>query len=302
MIVDKIPETDEKIIQLLKYNTLSVAEMVHFLREVKDKRLRDDYIATLKEPLRIYIIDGIIRLCGSEEEKEAWNKKIVEITDITKLNLEDLEKMPDDTMIRICGEYTGSWQRQLYTKDTYIKIVNKIDEIFGNIKSATKDDIKSEIITFMQVCSKICKIRFDERTMVRPGINDPELGVSSRNLEGGVLDNTCVCEGYSELLRNALISKGIDAKFIKGTIKDGSTHAWNQVKIGGHWFNVDLTWAIKNHPELVNSENPFIIELLQTDEEFSEHDKYELYRPKEEKKCKKRIQELIRESGKEIEL
>ena len=126
--------------------------------------------------------------------------------------------MPEDNYIRIIGDCTSSWQRELYTKDTYLKV----------------------------------------------------------------------------------LQKGIDAKFIKGTTKDNHIHAWNQVKIGGKWFNVDLTWDREKYKDILDSKVPFILEVLRTDEEFKEHDKYELNRPSKEEKCTTKIKDLVKEHGLEI--
>ena len=40
------------------------------------------------------------------------------------------------------------------------------------------------------------------------------------------------------------MSCGIDSRIISGDVPniENSSHAWNQVKIGGKWYNVDLTW------------------------------------------------------------
>lgn len=58
-----------------------------------------------------------------------------------------------------------------------------------------------------------------------------------RNMLDGLVDGTCVCAGYADILRNALALVGVDARMVSGP-----GHAWNQIKIDGRWYDTDLTW------------------------------------------------------------
>lgn len=87
----------------------------------------------------------------------------------------------------------------------------------------------------------------------------------SHNLIGGLLYNSCVCEGYAKILKQVLSCVGINSKLIIGN-EENEKHAWNQVYIDGRWYNVDLTWdaeRIKDGRELDYC--------LQSDEEFINH-------------------------------
>ena len=105
--------------------------------------------------------------------------------------------------------------------------------------------------------------------------------------------------GYAEILRNVLALKGIECRYVAGTEKDSNdAHAWNQVKIGEHWFNVDLTWDRDKIKEM--TENGIEIlpsQILHTDEEFINHDKYVRSESIVEERCSVGIQEVI-ETGK----
>lgn len=73
---------------------------------------------------------------------------------------------------------------------------------------------------------------------------DSRTSVVCRNMEGGLINNTCVCAGYAEIVRNVFACCGIDSKYISGpntrTMESG--HAWNQINLDGQWYNLDLTW------------------------------------------------------------
>lgn len=72
-----------------------------------------------------------------------------------------------------------------------------------------------------------------------------EVSKNCRNMQGGLLNNTCVCAGYAEIVRNVFSCCGIEARYIWGynTInRESCSHAWNQIKLDGKWYNMDLTW------------------------------------------------------------
>ena len=65
-----------------------------------------------------------------------------------------------------------------------------------------------------------------------------------------LINGTSVCQGYANLLYRMLLDAGIDCRIITGkgetTNSQGLTtaenHAWNIVKLGGLYYNVDATW------------------------------------------------------------
>lgn len=63
--------------------------------------------------------------------------------------------------------------------------------------------------------------------------------------EGALLLHSAVCEGYARAFSWLCARAGIEELLVYGTADDGSvvqSHAWNQVRIDGEWYNVDVTW------------------------------------------------------------
>ena len=58
-------------------------------------------------------------------------------------------------------------------------------------------------------------------------------------------------------------------------------HAWNQVKIGDKWYNVDLTWE----RDAIVRTGVISKEILKSDQEFENHMMYSSGRTANEEKC-----------------
>lgn len=55
-----------------------------------------------------------------------------------------------------------------------------------------------------------------------------------------LVNKTAVCQGYANLFYRLMLELGIDSRIISGD--GGGPHAWNIVKLGGYYYNVDSTW------------------------------------------------------------
>ncbi len=58
---------------------------------------------------------------------------------------------------------------------------------------------------------------------------------------GAIVNGRALCEGYSRAMQLLLSKFGITAIPVTG-VADGEGHMWNQVLIGGNWYNLDVTW------------------------------------------------------------
>ena len=59
---------------------------------------------------------------------------------------------------------------------------------------------------------------------------------------GCLVEGKANCEGYSKAFNLLAAEMGLESQLITGTTDTGENHAWNQVKIGTEWFNLDVTW------------------------------------------------------------
>ena len=59
---------------------------------------------------------------------------------------------------------------------------------------------------------------------------------------GCLVEGNANCEGYAKAFRLLSTKAGIKSAVIIGVTSEGENHAWDQVEIGGDWYNVDTTW------------------------------------------------------------
>ena len=132
--------------------------------------------------------------------------------------------------IQIKPRYNSNVFCEMYKIEDFIKIKQRVEEILSDIEDNNGDN---ELEVFMQIYIKLAKlIKYDDTA-----INLKERMYTSGNLIGGLLQGECVCRGYVEILSNILACRGIESRVLFS-----NNHVFNQVKINGNWYYVDLTW------------------------------------------------------------
>jgi len=58
---------------------------------------------------------------------------------------------------------------------------------------------------------------------------------------GALIRGTGVCEAYASAFLMLASRAGLEARLVTGTA-GGAAHSWNQVKIDGRWYHLDVTW------------------------------------------------------------
>lgn len=61
------------------------------------------------------------------------------------------------------------------------------------------------------------------------------------NMYGALVKKKAVCSGYAYAAKMLLNRVGIESRTVVGMSKN-SGHMWNQVKINGQWYHLDVTW------------------------------------------------------------
>lgn len=67
------------------------------------------------------------------------------------------------------------------------------------------------------------------------------------NAWGVLMNGTAVCQGYAETFMLLCNRYGIECVLISGKDSKGEPHMWNQVRMGGKWYNIDVTFDDANN-------------------------------------------------------
>lgn len=61
----------------------------------------------------------------------------------------------------------------------------------------------------------------------------------SHDAVGALVEKKAVCQGYAMAFMMIAKDNGLQVKMV---MNGNHSHAWNVVKVGGKWYNVDVTW------------------------------------------------------------
>lgn len=224
-----IPETQQNVL-IRSFSELYAAEYVNEVAISIDTNLAKE-----KEVLKLIIKRLIMQ-----------NKKIIIIEEIRAFTDDDLKEFATlGRDIHIDQRYMEpskaiAQNQVLYTDMTsYVLIMEKLD-------------------FFEAICNKYCNSEYEKVVFAIVSLMDYMKYVNTLNSK---IMNSClvnafvlrngVCLDYSIALWKCLDRLNIDCNVVKGFAfgkqEENSAsmfnHAWNQVKIDGKWYNVDLTWT-----------------------------------------------------------
>jgi len=127
--------------------------------------------------------------------------------------------------------------RKAFATSPYMNSLIKVCDIAGTITT----DSMSERDKVKAVHDWICtNIEYDHDNYLNGTIP-----VSSYRTHGAITTGKAVCQGYAELFEDFMDALGIDCIIVSGRADNGKVvdgHAWNQVKVDGKWYNIDVTW------------------------------------------------------------
>lgn len=269
----------DAIIWMMKLSKLPRAEIIEYIsQKYQGKRL--------EEIIRRYELDveSLERLRGKISPEVSIKIVIRNASELSRQKLEELEQEFNITQIQMRDKNDNLeyWQVQPYDLETYKRCRTAIDELLDGIDlSENPDEPDREKRIFGEVIKRLADhISYDYETLKK--LDDEtatdEEKIMCASMIGGLINKTCVCSGYAEVVRNVFACCGIEVRYISGNNVDPEKkgHAWNQIKLDGVWYNMDLTW---DRDRIVAGEMPYY--LLMSDRTFAGHNEYDI------KECKK---------------
>ena len=219
----------------------------------------------------------------------------LEIKNASELTTEELDELSQKVNFKIFfnDKNIGRQQKQSYSVEEYRFCRTMIDELISGIEMGDENDSDREKKIFGQVINRLANHMSYDYAAIKE--KKEERDVISRNMYGGLIEGKCVCSGYAEIVRNVFSCLGIEARYVDGYPEakkndesfevEGKKykckgHAWNQIKLDGVWYNMDLTW---DRDAIVAGKNPLY--LLKSDKDFY-HEQYKTEAEKNEvEKC-----------------
>ena len=220
----------------------------------------------LDTPTLVVNIENLDKIIAEKKYNE--ETVILNIKNVSELSVEKLKKLTEIVNIKSIQIIDIKAQSCCYETflpydvETYIKCREKIDEILSSIDFKKFEGMPDrEKYIFGEIIKKLSHITYDKSAFRQGSLSSRFF--TCRNLIGGLLDGTCVCVGYSEIIRNILACCDIESKLIAG-----GSHCWNQVKLDGKWYNVDFTF---DQPKILKGKTPKF--MLKSDKDFKYHSK-----------------------------
>lgn len=184
---------------------------------------------------------------------------IITIDNVGELPLERLtsiEEYFDVEGVRVIEKArqnnTRYGERRPFDLETYKQIRKVIDDEFlsklyvtENTNKTAQDyqlatQIVDKVVNRIEYDSKARELNHDSQKKWTSLALDSSIDASGLM---GLLTGKSMCKGYSEIVRNVCGCVGVECITIEGIAQSGTGHAWNQIKIGNSWLNLDVTFA-----------------------------------------------------------
>ena len=164
--------------------------------------------------------------------------------------------------VRTVGDKLKRYIKKNKIKGDIEKVCIVYNYIFKNI---------SYDYEYLNIDKKLKKVGFDNLSTL-----EKRKIFRTQTLEG-IYTKKTVCTGFSYIFKMLLEYIGIESNICIGYFKIGREkeipHAWNQVKIDGKWYNIDVSYGIEHHDEYVRIEEGKIPKyfLLSDDEYYKKY-------------------------------
>lgn len=166
------------------------------------------------------------------------------------ISMKDLQKNENIHKICIKNKTNLELQQEVYDRTTFMKLKSEVDKIIKETMPLFKTFLNEKQI-FTRIYMELGKrISYDYETLkieqTMGSEHNPKTN-TSRNLVGGLLENTAVCAGYADILNAVCSELGIKSSIVYGNEKGKLYgHAWNIVRLDNKNYFTDLTWDSPN--------------------------------------------------------
>ncbi len=145
---------------------------------------------------------------------------------------------------------SGSSARVDYTM-TYAATAaqeQQVDAMLPSVMASLNLDGKTRSEKIEAIYQYICdRVAYDYTNFRRYGLRTDFPYPQMFSAYAALINRTSVCQGYANLFYRMALTAGIDCRIISG-LGNGGAHAWNIVKCGQYYYNIDVTFDEARNP------------------------------------------------------
>lgn len=216
------PKSERKVETSYSYDNLSSDKLRELYKKI------DEYAEIAA--IGYFTIDAPLNEMQLSEAVEAYKNDHPEVFWLKS----DFEYIDNDDSTSLFLSYSvqpdnSDPDRLKKAKEKFNKTVDKI--IDAAPKNATDYELELYVNDYL-----VENCVYDKGAAETEGIAGHE-----NDAYGALVEKKAVCEGYSRAFQLLCNRLGIDCISVSGTA-DGEPHGWNNVKLDGEWYEVDVTW------------------------------------------------------------
>ena len=156
----------------------------------------------------------------------------------------------DGDLYKLCLTYTITYYT---TAEQEKAVTDKLSSVMPALTESTMTNYEKVRAIYDYICKNVT---YDYTNL------DDDSYKLKYTAYGALIDGTSVCQGYAVLLYRMALMAGIDCRLIPGN-GNGGPHAWNIMKMGDKYYNIDATWDAVSYPDYKY--------FLKSDENFESH-------------------------------
>lgn len=165
-----------------------------------------------------------------------------------------LKKVWNGHSHRVTSVGTNMWQIDFI--DMKYRTTAEQEEIFAQELDRVLESLdlegKSDYLKCRKIYEYICaSVAYDDESYAAHREGDSTTHNLSYTAYPALIEGKAVCSGYAHLFYAMCHSVGIPVRIVRGTAqgKNGwESHAWNIVKLGDKWYQLDCTWDSGDKP------------------------------------------------------
>lgn len=134
-----------------------------------------------------------------------------------------------------------------YSDEEALRVARRLDRVAEDIVDDLIDDNDTDYDKVLALHDYLKNtVEYDKRAAaaVAEDATSPAIG-DAYSAVGAILKHKCVCEGFAEAFKLLCDKVGVECWVVMGTGSSSvgrGPHAWNIVRINGHYHHVDVTW------------------------------------------------------------